>query len=102
MQIYEGKYYSRANHPSSSSRRLGAGNGAPGPSCVGSRTYPESPKGLSDCSFESMGVDELVLAGTSVSRRDQPMEFSESRKDVEAMFTGPLASVGGGLARLWL
>jgi hypothetical protein len=27
-----------ANHPSSSSRREGAGNGAPGPSCVGSLT----------------------------------------------------------------
>lgn len=37
-----------------------------------------------------MGVDELVLAGTSASRRDQPMEFSESRKEVEAIFTEPL------------
>ena len=27
----------------------------------------------------------MVLAGMSGSRRDQPMEFKESRKDVEAM-----------------
>ena len=31
-------WYSRANQPSSSSLRLGAGRGAPGPSCVGSLT----------------------------------------------------------------
>ncbi len=32
-----------------------------------------------------MGVDELVLTGTSGSRRDQPMEFIDSRKEAEAM-----------------
>ena len=31
-------------------------------------------------------MDEFVLAGASASRRDQPMEFKESRKDEEAMF----------------
>ena len=36
--MYMKHIYSRANHPSSSSLRVGAGNGAPGPSCVGSRT----------------------------------------------------------------
>jgi hypothetical protein len=34
----ENRVDSQANHPSSSSRRLGAGNGAPGPSVVGSWT----------------------------------------------------------------
>lgn len=33
-----------------------------------------------------MGVD-AVLTGMSASRRDQPIEFRESRKDVEAMIT---------------
>ena len=38
-----------------------------------------------DCSFERMGV-AAVLAGTSASRRDQPMELKESRNDADAMF----------------
>ena len=74
-----------AKKPSSSSLRLGAGRGAPGPSLVvGSLTYPPLPKGFSDCSLDKMGVG-AVLTGMSGSRRDQPMEFMESRKDVEAM-----------------
>ena len=76
----------QAKKPSSSSLRLGAGNGAPGPSlCVGSRTYPELLKGLIDWSLDQIGVEELVVAGMSGSRRDQPMEFIESRKDVDAI-----------------
>ena len=31
------------------------------------------------------GVDEFVLAGMSGSRRDQPIEFIDSRKDVDVM-----------------
>ncbi len=74
-----------AKKPSSSSLLLGAGSGAPGPSlAVGSLTYPPLPNGLSDCSLDRMGV-EAVLTGMSGSRRDQPMEFIESRKDVEAI-----------------
>ncbi|KAI9814421.1 MAG: hypothetical protein M1827_003277 [Pycnora praestabilis] len=79
------QYYSQANHPSSSSLRFGAGSGAPGFSAVGSLTYPPSPNGFRDCSLESIGVDEDVLTGMSGSRRDQPIEFMESRKDVDAM-----------------
>lgn len=47
-----------------------------------------------------MGV-EAVLAGMSGSRRDQPIEFSESRKDVEAIasFCDLLDSVGSSLYR---
>ena len=77
--------YSRANQPSSSSRRLGAGRGAPGFAWVGSLTLPDWPNGFSDCSLERMGVDMLVLTGMSGSRRDQPMELMESRKELEAM-----------------
>lgn len=77
----------QARKLSSSSRRLAAGKGAPGASCVGSCTYPPPPpNGFRDCSLERNGVDEeLVFTGTSGSRRDQPNELTESRKDVEAM-----------------
>ena len=79
--------HSHAKNPSSSSLRLGAGNGAPGFSCVGSLTYPPSPKGFSDLSVDKIGVDEeVVLTGISVSRRDHPSEPIESRKALEAMF----------------
>jgi hypothetical protein len=37
---------SQTNQPSSSSRRLGAGRGAPGPSDVGRTVYPRSWKGF--------------------------------------------------------
>ena len=69
----------RANQPSSSSRLVGAGRGAPGPSLVGRRTWPLSPNGFKDCSDESRPVCCDVLTGTS-SRRVQPSELSESRK----------------------
>lgn len=75
-----------AKKPSSSSLRVGAGNGAPGASCVGSLTYPASPKGFSDCNLDRIGFCDDVLTGTSASRRDQPMEFNDSRNEVEAMF----------------
>lgn len=76
----------RAKKPSSSSLRVGAGNGAPGASLlvVGSLTYPSLPKGFKDWSLDRMGVDE-VFAGMSGSRLDQPMEFSESLKDEDAI-----------------
>ncbi len=34
-----------------------------------------------------MGVEELVVTGTSGSRRDQPMEFIDSRNDADAIGT---------------
>ena len=75
----------QAKNPSSSSLRLAAGKGAPGPSlCVGSLTEPSPPNGFNDCSLDRMGV-EAVLTGMSGSRRDQPMELIESRNDVEAI-----------------
>lgn len=77
---------SRAKKPSSSSLRVGAGNGAPGASCVGSLTYPASPNGFSDCNLDRIGFCDDVLTGISASRRDQPMEFNDSRNEVEAMF----------------
>ena len=77
--------HSHANHPSSSSRRLGAGNGAPGPSWFGSLTYPPSRNGFSACSLDKIGDDEDVLMGRSASRRDQPRLLIESRKEVDAM-----------------
>jgi hypothetical protein len=73
----------RAKKPSSSSLRVGAGKGAPG-AVVGSR-IPPSPKGLSDCSLESIGVFAEVLTGRSASRRLHPREFMESLKEVDAM-----------------
>lgn len=78
---------SRAKKPSSSSLRVGAGNGAPGASCVGSLTDPASPNGFSDDSLDRIGFCDDVLTGISASRRDQPMEFNDSRKEVEAMST---------------
>lgn len=80
-----GMCYSHANHPSSSSRRLGAGRGAPAPSVVGSRTYPRSPNGLRDLMEDSRPDCWFVLTGTSASRRDQPSEFMDSRKDDDAI-----------------
>ena len=38
-----------------------------------------------DCSLDKIGVEEVVVTGMSGSRRDQPMEFIESRKDVDAI-----------------
>lgn len=76
---------SHAKNPSSSSRRLGAGSGAPGPSSFGSLTYPPSPNGFSACSLERIGVEEEVLTGRSGSRRAHPRLFIESRKEVDAM-----------------
>lgn len=76
----------RANHPSSSSRRVRAGRGAPGPSppsVVGSLTLPSELKGLSFCSVPSSGFCGFVFAGCS--RRDQPMLFMLSLKDDDAM-----------------
>lgn len=52
---------------------------------MGNRTYPALLKGLIDCSLDRIGVEGVVVTGMSGSRRDQPMEFIESRKDVEAM-----------------
>jgi len=72
-----------AKKPSSSSLRVGAGKGAPG-AVVGSR-IPPSPKGLSDCSLDSIGVFAEVLTGRSASRRLHPREFIESLKEVDAM-----------------
>ena len=80
-------FYSHANQPSSSSLLVGAGNGAPGASCVGSWTYPPLPNGFKEEILERMGVDELVFAGTSRSLLDQPSEFIESRKEAEAILT---------------
>lgn len=53
-----------------------------------------------DCSLDKMGVG-AVLTGTSGSRRDHPMEFSESRKVVEAIacFCDLLDSLGSSLYR---
>lgn len=41
-----------------------------------------------DCSFDNIGVEEEVVTGMSGSRRDQPMEFIESRKEVDAIEYG--------------
>lgn len=81
----------RANHPSSSSRRVGAGRGAPGDSCVGSCTYPPLPKGFNLDIEESNGFVEFVFAGTSGSLRDHPKPFMESRKEADAMLLCPSA-----------
>lgn len=48
--------------------------------------------------MDRIGVEELVLAGTSGSRRDQPIEFKESRKDVEAIFARVPESAGSRLS----
>ena len=83
-----------ANQPSSSSRLVGAGRGAPGPSWVGSLTCPPArePNGFRVWILSSNEVDEFaVLAGTSGSLRLQPSELIESRNDADAMI---LRSVG--------
>jgi hypothetical protein len=82
-----GLVYSHAYQPSSSSLLLGAGKGAPGASWVGNCTYPPCLKGLIELSLSRIGVEALVLAGTSRSLLDQPREFIESRKEAEAMLT---------------
>jgi hypothetical protein len=89
----------RANHPSSSSRRVRAGRGAPGPSFSyrGSLTEPPCPNGLNDCSFPRNGVEELAVGAGVVaagSLRLQPSEFIESRKDEEAMARGGRRALG--------
>jgi hypothetical protein len=79
---------SQTNHPSSSSRRLGAGSGAPEPSVVGRRTYPRSPKGFRDLIEESRPLCCVVLTGMSASdRRLHPSEFIDSRKDADAIIS---------------
>ena len=77
---------SRAKNPSSSSLRVAAGKGAPGPSWVGSRTEPESAKGFHDWKRARSDVCDEGLTGASASRRDQPIEFSDSRNEVEAIW----------------
>ena len=84
LEIRERGLHSRAKKPSSSSLLLGAGNGAPGPSVVGSWTYPSPPNGLSDLMDDSRPLCWEVSMGAS-SRRDQPREFMESRNDDDAM-----------------
>ncbi|KAB8339146.1 hypothetical protein FH972_022082 [Carpinus fangiana] len=71
--------------PSRSSRALGAGRGAPG-SEVGSLMAPWL-NGLYCWMVDKMGVDAdgPVRTGRSLSRRDQPSELMESRKDADAM-----------------
>lgn len=76
----------RANQPSSSSLRVRAGKGAPGPSrlsFVGNRTLPSVLNGLYFCSVPRSGFCGLVLAGCS--RRDQPKLFMLSLNDEDAM-----------------
>lgn len=77
----------QANQPSSSSRRVRAGKGAPGaspsPSVVGSRTKPSLLKGLSFCSVPTMGFCRFVLTGCS--RRAHPKLFMLSLNDAVAM-----------------
>ena len=81
----QASHNSRAKNPSSSSLRVGAGKGAPGPSGVGSLTEPASPKGFNDWNRARRDGGEDVLTGTSASRRDQPIEFSDSRNELEAI-----------------
>lgn len=86
-----------ANQPSSSSRRVGAGNGAPGfVSCVGSLTPPPLPKGLRDCSLPSSGELDDVFTGASSSRRLQPRAFIESRNELDAMAVSGCVYVSDG------
>lgn len=73
-----------ANQPSSSSRRVRAGRGAPGPSSVvGSLTYPSLFQGFNFDNVFMMGFGLLVFA--VCSRRDQPSSFILSAKDCDAM-----------------
>lgn len=75
--------YSHANQPSSSSRRVLAGRGAPGasPSVVGSLTEPSLLKGLYFDIELMKPFDLFVVTGSSL--RDQPRSFILSLKDVE-------------------
>jgi len=80
----------RANQASSSSRREGAGSGAPGlVSAVGRRTWPAGPKGFRRCRRSSTEGGE-VWATRSGSRLVQPRAVMESRKEAEAMGAGVL------------
>lgn len=92
---------SHANHPSSSSRRLGAGSGAPGPSWCGSLTYPPAPNGFSAWSLDKIGDAADVLMGSSASRRDQPRLLIESRKAVDAM-AGTMAVSNAAKVHGWI
>ena len=76
----------RASHASFSSCLVRAGNGAPGPSSVGSWTEAlADPKGLKAWTLDRKGVLDEVRTGTSGSRRLQPRELMESRNDAEAI-----------------
>ncbi len=86
LRIMYGAYL-RAKYPSSSSLRVRAGKGAPGFSSVGNLTPPEA-NGLNDWIFERIGVVDDVRTGRSGSRRLQPKEFMESRKEVDAILKG--------------
>ena len=75
----------RANQASSSSRRVRAGKGAPGPSSVGNLRAPEFANGLYDWSLDHTGVFVDVRTGRSGSRLFHPSELRESRNDSDAM-----------------
>lgn len=93
LKVKEVREYVRANQPSSSSRRVRAGRGAPGPSCSynGSLTPPSPPNGLKDDSLLRIGVSAvLLLAEMAGSRRLHPREFIESLNEDEAMMCGGL------------
>ena len=95
----------RANQPSSSSRLVGAGRGAPGPSWVGSLTPParDPPNGLRFWMLSSREEEAVaVVAVESASLRLHPRELMESRKEADAILYSPLASCkrnGGQLLR---
>lgn len=76
---------SHTNQPSSSSRRLGAGSGAPGPSDVGRTVYPRSWNGFRFCSEASRPDDGCDVVMGASWRRLQPRELMESRKFADAM-----------------
>lgn len=78
---------SRTNQPSSSSRRLGAGKGAPEPSVVGRRTYPDPWKGFMFLMEDSNPVFWDVLTGSSL-RRLHPSELNDSRSEVAMVGLG--------------
>ena len=80
-----------ASQPSSSSRRVGAGSGAPGasPSWKGNR-MPSSPKGFSRDNAPYMpergAVEVGGGGGARCSRRDQPRLPMPSRNEADAIF----------------
>ncbi len=76
---------SRTNQPSSSSRRVGAGRGAPAFSLVGRRRYPRSWNGFRFLMDANRPDGCAVVTGSSFSRRLQPNELMESRNELEAM-----------------